>query len=110
MIIVLLMESEILKMKLMKSLNLKDKFLKLPDHSGRLGHRSQPLSSWLVQLQKKVAGSTLNRPVGLDNPDFTETSRRNKSACTAGADQKSERNRRRQRYGRRQHHGCYTVV
>ena len=30
MIIVLLMESEILKMKLMKSLNLKDKFLKLP--------------------------------------------------------------------------------
>ena len=37
MIIVLLMESEILKMKLMKSLNLKDKFLKLPIIQGGMG-------------------------------------------------------------------------
>ncbi len=48
--------------------------------------------------------------IGYDDPDFTIHPEENKSACTAGADQKSERNRRRQRYGRRQHHGCYTVV
>ena len=75
MIIVLLMESEILKMKLMKSLNLKDKFLKLPIIQGGMG---------IGVSRCRLAGSR-----------FYETSGRNKSACTAGADQKSERNRRR---------------
>ena len=82
MIIVLLMESEILKMKLMKSLNLKDKFLKLPIIQGGMG---------IGVSRCRLAGAVAKE----GGMGVLSTSGRNKSACTAGADQKSERNRRR---------------
>ncbi len=62
MIIVLLMESEILKMKLMKSLNLKDKFLKLPIIQGGMGIGVSRLSSGRCSCKKRWHGGTLNRP------------------------------------------------
>ena len=107
MIIVLLMESEILKMKLMKSLNLKDKFLKLPIIQGGMGIGVSRCRLAGAVAKEGGMGVLSTAQIGYDDPDFTKHPEETNLRVLP---EKSERNRRRQRYGRRQHHGCYTVV
>ena len=72
MIIVLLMESEILKMKLMKSLNLKDKFLKLPIIQGGMGIGVSRCRLAGAVAKEGGMGVLSTAQIGYDDPDFTK--------------------------------------
>ena len=72
MIIVLLMESEILKMKLMKSLNLTDKFLKLPIIQGGMGIGVSRCRLAGAVAKEGGMGVLSTAQIGYDDPDFTK--------------------------------------
>lgn len=105
MIIVLLMESEILKMKLMKSLNLKDKFLKLPIIQGGMGIGVSRCRLAGAVAKEGGMGVLSTAQIGYDDPDFTKHPEETNLRVLPEQIRKAKEIAGRQRYGRRQHHG-----